>query len=38
MNSKQKRQAFGDEAVKELDILNFIDEYNCYMCGVNVAD
>ena len=29
---------FGSDARKELDIPDFIDEYNLWMCGVDVAD
>lgn len=37
-NAAQKRKPFGNNAVKEMDIPEFIDQYNLYMCGVDVAD
>ncbi|KAF2801251.1 uncharacterized protein BDZ99DRAFT_349403, partial [Mytilinidion resinicola] len=35
---RQTAKVFGDEARKELDIPDFIEEYNLFMCGVDVAD
>ena len=35
---KQTVKMFGSDARKELDIPDFIDEYNLWMCGVDVAD
>ena len=29
---------FGNKARKELDILDFIEEYNLFICGINMAD
>ena len=37
-NARTSRAVFGDEAVKELAIPDFIDLYNHYMNGVDVAD
>jgi hypothetical protein len=31
-------KVFGDKARKELDIPDFIEEYNLFMCGVDIAD
>ncbi|KAF2804911.1 uncharacterized protein BDZ99DRAFT_467143, partial [Mytilinidion resinicola] len=35
---RQTAKVFGDKARKELDIPDFIEEYNLFMCGVDVAD
>ena len=37
-NAAIKRKPFGDLPVKEMDIPEFINQYNLYMCGVDVAD
>ena len=37
-NAKTSRAVFGDQAVKELSIPDFIDLYNHFMNGVDVAD
>lgn len=34
----QTRKIFSNNVRKELPIPDFIDEYNCYMCGVDIAD
>ena len=36
--ARQTRKVFGDKVEKELPIPDFINEYNCYMCGVDIAD
>ncbi|KAF2805046.1 uncharacterized protein BDZ99DRAFT_524772 [Mytilinidion resinicola] len=35
---RQTAKVFGDKARKELDIPDFIEKYNLFMCGVDVAD
>ena len=35
---RQMQKIFGDEIVKKLPILTFIDEYNHYMSSVDIAD
>ena len=35
---RQIVKVFGNKARKELDILDFIEEYNLFICGVDVAD
>lgn len=37
-NAAIKRKPFGDLPVKEMDIPEFINQYNLYMCGVDVAN
>ena len=36
--ARQTRLVFGNNAELELEIPDFINDYNCYMCGVDVAD
>ena len=38
LGARQARLAFGDQRVKKLVISNFIDQYNHYMRGVDIAD
>ena len=35
---RQTVKVFGNKARKELDILDFIEEYNLFICGINMAD
>ena len=34
----QTHKIFSNDICKELPIPDFIDKYNCYMCGVDIAD